>query len=313
MVIPFFRSKFNRLKKLIENGQLIEAKKLVEDDLSLIDALLELANSKNPKISSNSLYLLTKLFLKHNMDLKKIIVYIKKCLRSDNEDLVLHTLISLKLLLNEAPEYFKYVEDEIYTINKKFVNVLIREHTWELINNYGDIEKAIEGEVQKNKFYEKILKLKNSLKQGTLIKKLLDSGISLINTKLIERLSISKENIESSIKKDDLKGTLKLIKKGNVDKLCPLNVAYCFSMITNLSKSEIEEHIDGIFKLIFNKDEIIQNTALHTIYEISRDHPDLVYNRIDILRKYYKEYGRNSLIDQILNELSKKYTTNIKI
>jgi len=84
-------------------------------------------------------------------------------------------------------------------------------------------------------------------------------------------------------------------------------------MITNLSKSEIEEHIDGIFKLIFNKDEIIQNTALHTIYEISRDHPDLVYNRIDILRKYYKEYGRNSLIDQILNELSKKYTTNIKI
>ena len=305
MVLPLLYPKSLQLKKLIEKGHLLKAQKLIESDMSLLKYLLEFVGSDDTKLSSNSIYLLTKIFLKHKMNHKKLLPYIKKFLKSDDDEIVLNTLMCLKLLLKENPDYFKYVEKEIYEINKKSVNVLIREHTWELIKNYGDIEKLNEAQSRKNALYEKLVKLKDSIKQQALIKKLLDLGESLLNLSLVKKLEISEEKIESPIKKEDLKGTLKLIEKGKLEELNPLNVAYCFSVLINLDKKEIEKYIDNVFKLIFSDNEIIRNTALHTIYEITKKYPDLVYERISILREYCRKYGRNILVEEIFQELSK--------
>jgi len=240
------------------------------------------------------------------MNHKKLLPYIKKFLNSDNDEVVLNTLMCLKMLLKENPDYFKYVEKEIYEINKRSVNVLIREHTWELIKNYGDVKKLENVKSQKSSLYEKLIKLKESIKQQSLIKKLLDMGKSLLNLSLIEKLTISVEKIKSSIRKEDLKGSLKLIKNGKLEELSPLNVAYCFSVLTSLNdKEEIEEYIDNVFRLMFSDNEIIRNTALYTIYEISKKYPDIIYKRIDILRDYCRKYGRSTLTDEIFQELSK--------
>jgi len=305
MVFPLLYPKSLKLKKLILKGHLLKAQKLIESDMSLLKYLLEFVGSDDTKLSSNSIYLLTKIFLKHKMNHKKLLPYIKKFLNSNTDEIVLNTLMCLKLLLKENPDYFKYVEREIYEINKKSVNVLIREHTWELIRSYGDVKKIGDVKPQRSTLYEKLIKLKESIKQQTLIKKLLDLGESLLNLSPVKKLIISVEKIESSIKKEDLKGTLKLIEKGKLEELSPLNVAYCFSVLTNLDKEEMEKYIDNVFKLIFSDNEIIRNTALHTIYEITKKYPDLIYKRIDILRNYCRKYGRNTLIEEIFQELSK--------
>jgi len=274
--------------------------------MSLLKYLMEFVGSDDTKLSSNSIYLLTRVFLKHKMNHKKLLPYIKKFLNSDNDEVVLNTLMCLKMLLKENPDYFKYVEKEIYEINKRSVNVLIREHTWELIKNYGDVKKLENVKSQKSSLYEKLIKLKESIKQQSLIKKLLDMGKSLLNLSLIEKLTISVEKIKSSIRKEDLKGSLKLIKNGKLEELSPLNVAYCFSVLTSLNdKEEIEEYIDNVFRLMFSDNEIIRNTALYTIYEISKKYPDIIYKRIDILRDYCRKYGRSTLTDEIFQELSK--------
>jgi len=306
MVLPLLYPKSLKLKKLIEKGHLIKAQQLIESDMSLLKYLMEFVGSDDTKLSSNSIYLLTRVFLKHKMNHKKLLPYIKKFLNSDNDEVVLNTLMCLKMLLKENPDYFKYVEKEIYEINKRSVNVLIREHTWELIKNYGDVKKLENVKSQKSSLYEKLIKLKESIKQQSLIKKLLDMGKSLLNLSLIEKLTISVEKIKSSIRKEDLKGSLKLIKNGKLEELSPLNVAYCFSVLTSLNdKEEIEEYIDNVFRLMFSDNEIIRNTALYTIYEISKKYPDIIYKRIDILRDYCRKYGRSTLTDEIFQELSK--------
>jgi len=306
MVLPLSYLKSHKLKKLILKGHLLKAQKLIESDMSLLKYLLEFVGSEDTKLSSNSIYLLTKIVLKHKMNHKKLLPYIKKFLNSDSDEIVLNTLMCLKLLLKENPDYFKYVEKEIYELNRRSVNVLIRENTWELIKSYGDIKKIGNVKPQRSSLYEKLIKLKESIKQQTLIKKLIDLGESLLNLSSVKKLTISVEKIESSIKKEDLKGMLKLIEKGKLEELSPLNVAYCFSVLTTLDKKEeVEKYIDNVFKLIFSDNEIVRNTALHTIYEITKKYPDLIYKRIDTLKNYCRKYGRNILIEEIFQKLSK--------
>ncbi|WP_421077420.1 hypothetical protein Mjas_06815 [Methanothermococcus sp. Ax23] len=305
MAIPFFRSKSSKLKKLLEEGRLLEAQKLVENNTSLMDSLMGLIDSNNPKIVSNSVYLTTKIFLKHGKNVKNLMPYIKKCLRSNNENLVLNTLISLKIILLNNPEYFNVVEKELWNINEKFVNLQIREYAWELIRKYGEIPKS-ESE-SRPKSYERIRLLKDSLKQNALIKKLLNTGLSLINFDKVDKIDITEEKINSSIRKDDLKGTLKVIKSGDIDKLSPLNIAYCLSTISTLNEEELEEIIENVLKLLFNENDVIRYTTLNTIYEISKYHPDVIYKNIDALKKYCKIYGKSTIVDLILKEISKKY------
>ncbi|AEH07263.1 hypothetical protein [Methanothermococcus okinawensis] len=306
MTIPFFRSKSSKLKKLIEEGRLHEARKFVENDISLMDSLMGFINSNNPKIVSNSIYLTTKIFLKHNKNIEQLMPYIKKGLKSDNEDLILNTLISLKGILAHKPEYFNMVEKELTEINEKYINLQIREHTWELLKKYGKTTTDVEIETRQ-KTYEKIKQLMRSAKQESLIKRLFNTGLSLLNLDKINKLNITKEKINSSISKKDLKGTLELMKNENIEKLSPLNIAYCLSTLSTLNEKELNGVIENVLKLLFSENDIVRHMALNAVYEVSKRYPDIIYKNIDTLTKHGRLYGESTLYILVLKEISKKY------
>ncbi|WP_292460667.1 hypothetical protein [Methanothermococcus sp.] len=308
MDIPFFNSKSRKLKKLLEEGKLREAQKLIENNTSLLNSLINYIHSNNSNVVSNAIYIATKIFLKYNQNIELLFPYIKECLKSDNENLVLNTLISLKIMLNSNPKYYNRVEEELLNINEKFTNMEIRNYTWELIKKYG---KLLKSENETSQVYIRIKKLINSTRQESLIKKLFNKGACMLNLNKIEKLDIAKE-FNSSIKRDDLKGNLELIKNNNIEKLAPLNIAYCLSTVSTLNEEELEEVIGNILKLLFNENDIVRNIALNAIYEISKHHPSIIYKNICILKRYGSIYGESIVFNLILKEISKKYNLKEK-
>ncbi len=312
MDIPFFSSKISKLKKMIKEGKFQDAQKFIRKNPKLMDTLIKFLNSKDPILVSNSIYLITKIYMKYHKNIMDILPYIRKCLKSDNENIVLNSLISLKIILSEYPDYYRYTEDELWYINRKFVNLQIREHTWDIIKKYG--EGYILKEEEYHRMYERIKQLMNSTRQESLIKKLLNVGKSFINIiKKVEKLEINEKKIMSSISSKKLnkkldKNYLEMLKSGKIKKSNPLTVAQCLSKLPLDDKSELKEVIKNVLELLFSKNKIVRNIALEATYNIAKYHPDLLYDHYDILIEYAETYGKSTTLELILKELSKKYS-----
>ncbi len=311
MEIPFFNSKYNRLKKLVKEGKFKEVQTIAMRNPKIIDKLLNFLRSNDHELLSNSIYIITKLYLKYNRNVGNLIPYIRKCLKSDDEDIVLNALISLKLILSEYPEYYEYTEDELWYVNRKFVTLQIREHVWDIIKKYGEGYKLEEEEL--HRAYERIRKLMRSPKQKSLIKKLLDVGKSLIGMfNKVKKLNITKDNLNSSLSKKELeerlnKNCYNMLKSGELADSNPLNIAQCLSKLPLMNKEEVNDVIEKVLEFLFSKNKIVRNIALNTVYNISKHYPDIIYNHYNYLIKYASLYGKSTTLELILKELSKKY------
>jgi hypothetical protein len=306
MIFPFFRSKSSKLKKLLEEDHLSEAQKLIDEDDSLIDDLIHILNSSNPKLKSNSIFLATKVFLKYGRDINKLIPHIKKFLNDEDEDMILNALVSLKMIVEKNPEYFKLFEKEIWKINKKIVNLQIREYTWELIKKYGEVKEYKLDDRQK-KMHEQIKRLMQSSEQESLLRKLFEIGSSMLDLEP-EKLEVTEEKLRTSISKEQMKIDFGIIKNGGITHLDPLNMIYILSKVPELNKNELERIIDKVLDLLVSDNNIIRNMVLNTIYDISKNYPDIIYNHLDKLEEYAKKFGgRNNIFKSILKEISKEY------
>jgi hypothetical protein len=311
MDIPFFNSKSSRLKKLIKEGKFQEAQRVIRKNPKLMKSLMKFLNTYDSELLSNTIYIISKMYIKYNKNVMDLIPYIRKFLKSDDENIVLNALISLKIILANHPECYDYVEDELWYVNRKFVNLQIREYVWDMIKNYGEGYKFDEEELRRA--YERIKQLMNSPKQESLIKKLLNVGKSIASLiPNVQKLKITPDNINSSISKDNLEKRLEnnymaLLKSERLQKSNPLNIAQCLSKLPSFDKSEIEEVIDNVLELLFSRNKVIRNITLNTIYNIVRRYPDVIYPRYHKLAEYAKLYGKSTTLELIIKEISKNY------
>ncbi|MBA2840341.1 hypothetical protein HNP87_000853 [Methanococcus maripaludis] len=310
MVIGFFRSKSNKLKKLLEEDMINDAQKMLDEDDSLTSDLFKYLKMNSETLKANAIYLLTKNYLKNNKDISELYSPLKVFLSQKSEVLVLNSLMSLKLITDVSPEVYENFSSEVTQINKTFVNLDIRNYTGNLIKKYGKFKEYNLSDNQKM-LQKHVKQLMKSSKQESLFGRLMEIGSSLF-VLMPEKLEVTEKMLEDSITKDDLQFnvfTIETLKSGKIKEMDPLNIVYQLSKLPTLTKGQVDDTMDQTLDLMgCSKNMIVRNMVLNTVYEVSKKYPDVLYNHISGLERYEKQYGGNDpVFKAIVKELSKKY------
>ncbi|ABR53952.1 conserved hypothetical protein [Methanococcus vannielii SB] len=310
MVLGFLRSKSAKLKNLLEEDKLSDIQKILDEDSSVADELKKFLKSDNITLKSNSIYILTKYYLKHNKDISELFPSLKSYLTSKNENLVLNSIMSVKLITDIFPDTYSIFESEITLINRNFINLDIREYSGTLIKKYGTF-KTYNLQENQRVLQKHVKKLMNSSKQESLFGKLMEIGSSLFFV-MPEKLEITEKMLEDCLSKQDLKFNLFAldnIKNGTIKEMDPLNIVYQLSKIPTLGENEVDEVLDQTLDLmVSSKNMVVRNMVLNTIYEISETYPQLLFKHISGLEKYAEQYGGNDpIFKAIILEIGRKY------
>jgi len=310
MVLGFLRSKSAKIKNLIEEDKLSEVQKMLDEDESVSAELIKFLKSDSINLKSNSIYLLTKYYLKNNKNISELFPPLKAYLTQKDETLVLNSLMSLKMITDVFPEIYSNFESEISLINKNFINLDIREYSGALIKKYGTFKSY---NIQENqKLLQKHVKqLMKSSKQESLFGKLVEIGSSLFFV-MPDKLEVTEQMLEDCLSKEDLKFnvfTVDNIKSGKIKEMDPLNVIYQLSKLPTLTKGQVDGTLDNILDLMTSSNNmIVRNMVLNTVYEIAQTHPDVLYNHISGLENYVEQYGGNDpVFKAIVSELGRLY------
>uniref|UniRef100_A9AB60 Uncharacterized protein n=1 Tax=Methanococcus maripaludis (strain C6 / ATCC BAA-1332) TaxID=444158 RepID=A9AB60_METM6 len=310
MVLGFFRSKSNKLKKLLEDDMLNDAQKMLDEDDSLTSDLFKYLKSGSETLKANAIYLLTKNYLKNNKDVSALFSPLKTFLSQKSEVLVLNSLISLKLITDVFPEVYENFNSEVNQINKTFVNLDIRNYTGNLIKKYGKFKEYNLSDNQK-KLQKHVKQLMKSSKQESLFGRLMEIGSSLFFV-LPEKLEITEQMLEESLSKEDLQFnvfTIETLKSGKIKELDPLNIVYQLSKLPTLTKGQVDDTMPQTLDLMgCSKNMIVRSMVLNTVYEIAQTYPDVLYNHISGLELYAEQYGGSDpVFKAILKEIAKLY------